>query len=282
MKHLSIVAVLTFVGLFGVACAFGVTDERDSTPSAAASPAPAAVASPAPALGVACSQVDLSEIPESLRPYAKGVACIQADERQGTGFVVRNTTSGEGYLLTSAHVVGVDPTDVSVRLDGADYSGEVVQTGVERDLAMVRVCCGDFVVLKRTNRAVRFGEWVGALGFPDGEFTYSPGVARQLVHGSLNTYLEHTADVQPGGSGGPLLAFPLEVVLRAEEGKGWDLEEGESLAVLGVTSAKSVEYGYTTYTIYQYDVSQFVSSVWSTLGLEHTLLPTTPTYTVDW
>ena len=274
MKHVSIVAVLVLIGLFGAACSSGLSDELDSTPSV--------VATPTPAAGVACSPVDLSEVPELLRPYAKGVACIQADGRQGTGFVVRNTTSGEGYLVTNAHVVGVDTTNVSVQLDGAAYSAEVIQTSVERDLAMIRVCCGDFVVLKRTNRAERNGEWVGVLGFPDGEFTYSSGVVRGVVHGSLNTYLEHTADVQPGGSGGPLLSFPLEAVLRVGEGKGWGLEEGESLGVLGVTSAKSLEYEYTTYTIYQTDVSQFVNSVWSTLGLEGTHLPTIPQYTIDW
>ena len=58
------------------------------------------------------------------------------------------------------------------------------------------------------------------------------------------------------------MAFPLKAILRAKEGKGWDLEEGESLVVLGVTSAKSTEYDYTTYTIFQRDVSAFVGVDW--------------------
>ena len=253
------------------------------TPIPTSTPVPSPTSVPSPKLSAsdACSPVDLSEVPELLRSYARGVACIQADNRQGTGFVVRNTDSGEGYLLTNAHVVGVDPTIVSVHLENVAYSAEVLRISDERDLAMVRICCGNFVVLKRTNRSVRFGEWVGALGFPGGEFDYSGGVARTAFERSLNTYLEHTADVQPGGSGGPLLAFPLEAVLRAEEGKGLDLDEGEVLAVIGVTSARSSEHEYTTYTIFQKDVRAFIDSVWGALGFELTR-SSTPKYTIDW
>ena len=261
------------------------TEAPTPTPTLTPTPTPTAtpvVPSPVPEASGACSPVDLSTVPELLRFYARGVACIQADGSQGTGFVVRNTDSGEGYLLTNAHVVGGDPTGVSVQLDNVAYSAEVVQTSVERDLAMVRICCGDFVVLKRNNRGPRFGETVMALGFPDGEFTYSGGVLRTVDYDSLNMYLEHTADVQPGDSGGPLLAFPFEAVLRAIEGKGWELKEGESLGVLGVTVGKSSEYEYTTYTIHQADVSQFVTSVWSSLGLERKRLSTTPEFIIDW
>ena len=256
-------------------------------------PIPTVVPSPTPAASVACSPVDLSEIPELVRFYAEGVACIQTDGRQGTAFVVRNTDSGEGYLLTNAHVVGVDPTSVLVQLDNVAYSADVLQISVERDLAMIRICCGNFVVLKRTNRGERTGEWVGALGFVGGKFTYSSGLVRGVIHRSLNTYVEHTAHVQPGGSGGPLLAFPLRAVLRAGEGKGWSLEEGESLGVIGITSAKSSEHEFTTYTIYQSDVSAFVDSVWGALGFELAPRPTTciscnrdlgisDEYTLDW
>ena len=184
-------------------------------------------------------------------------------------------------MLTNAHVVGVDPNIVSVHLENVAYSAEVLRISDERDLAMVRICCGNFVVLKRTNRSVRFGERVGALGFPGGEFDYSEGVARTAFERSLNTYLEHTADVQPGGSGGPLLAFPLKAVLRAEEGKGLVLDEGEILAVIGVTSARSLEHELTTYTIFQKDVRAFVDSVWGALGFELTR-SSTPKYTIDW
>ncbi len=246
-------------------------------------PIPTAVPSRAPAPSGACSPVDYSEVPELLRYYARGVACIQADGRQGTGFVVRNTAAGHGYLLTNAHVVEAS-FSVSIYLDNAAYSAEVVKTSVERDLAMVRICCGDFVVLKRANRFERLGESIWAMGFPGGAFAYPNGVARAWIDRPLNRYVEHTAGVQAGGSGGPLLAFPYEAVLRAVEGKGWSLEEGESLSVLGVTSAKSLEHEYTTYALHSHDVSQFVGSVWDALGLERTDLPTstTPQFTLDW
>ncbi|MCY4527565.1 MAG: serine protease [Chloroflexi bacterium] len=234
----------------------------------------------------ACSPVDFSEVHESVRQYARGVACIQADNRQGTGFVIRNTDSGEGYLLTNAHVVGVDPDSVVVYLENVAYNGELIRANEARDLAMVRICCGEFVVLKRTNRGVRFGEWVGALGFPGGKFSVDSGVARATFDRTLNTYIEHTADVKPGGSGGPLLTFPLKAVFRAVDGKGLNLEEGEVLAVIGVTSAKSLEHEFTTYTIYQGDVIAFVDSTWGGLGLKLAERPSLSdgfdVYTVSW
>ena len=240
---------------FMVGSPLSAGDEED-TPTLTSVPTPISVASGA------CSPVDFSEIHESVRFYARAVACIEADNRQGSGFVVRNTDSGDGYLLTNAHVVGDAPDNVAVYLENVAYSGELLRVSGERDLAMVRICCGDFVVLNRANRGEFTGESVEALGFPGGEFTASHGIVRGVLHRGLNTYLEHTADVQPGGSGGPIMAFPLKAILRAKEGKGWDLEEGESLVVLGVTSAKSTEYDYTTYTIFQRDVSAFVGVDW--------------------
>ena len=255
-----------------------VTPPTDVRPT----PTPTRTLTPTPEPSGACSPVDLSTLPELLRLYARGVACIEADRRQGTGFVVRNTDSGEGYLLTNAHVVVGDPTAVSAQLENVAYSAEVVYTSVDRDLAMVRICCGDFVVLKRNNRGPRFGESVMALGFQHGELAYSHGILRTVEYGSLNTYLEHTADIQPGDSGGPLLAFPFEAVMRAVEGEGLELQEGESLSVLGVTVGESSEYRFSTYAVDQYGVRQFVDSAWGTLGLELTRASTTPQFTIDW
>ena len=241
-----------------------LTPTAFTVPAPTVAPTPTLTPIPNPKLsaGGACSPVDLSEVHELIRPYARGVACIEADNRQGTGFVVRNTESGEGYLLTNAHVIGVGPTSVVAHLGNVAYSAEVIRFSDERDLAMVRICCGDFVVLRRANRGEFTGESVEALGFPGGEFTASHGIVRGVIQRGLNTYLEHTADVQPGGSGGALLAFPLKAILRAKEGKGLSLEEGETLGVLGVTVAKSTEYGYTTYTIWQSDTRHIVGNDW--------------------
>ena len=217
-----------------------------------------------------------------LRPYARGVACIQVDDSQGSGFVVRNTAAGEGYLLTTAHVLGVNPTNVSVQLNNVDYSAEVLRIHADRDLAMLRICCGEFVVLKRNNRLGHAAEWVEALGFQDGVFITSDGLLRGLIHRGLNAYLEYTADVRPGGSGGPLMALPHNALRRHVEGEGFGLKDWESLGVLGIVSTKSLEYEFTTYAIHQTDASQFVDRVWSDLGLEGTPSSTTPQHTPDW
>ena len=232
-------------------------------------PTPTPVPTPTPASQVAtsgvCSPVDLSEVLIFLRPYAKGVACIETDERHGSGFVIENTDLGEGILLTNAHVVGIYPEYITVYLENVMYSAEIVKISEERDLAMLRICCGDFTVLERANRGAQLHDAVGVLGFPNGELYDSTGWIRSAVQfpGDPNTYLEHSADVDPGSSGGPLLASPLTRIERVQQGRNQDyLDKGDSLVVMGVVTAELREFLATTYAISHHDVSKFVDGDW--------------------
>ena len=238
-------------------------------PTSKPRPTPTPVPTPTPASQVAtsgvCSPVDLSEVLIFLRPYAKGVACIETDARHGSGFVIENTDLGEGILLTNAHVVGIYSEYITVYLENVMYSAEIVRISEERDLAMLRICCGDFTVLERANRGAQLHDAVGVLGFPNGELYDSTGWIRSAVQfpGDPNTYLEHSADVDPGSSGGPLLASPLTRIERVQQGSNQDyLDKGDSLVVMGVVTAELREFLATTYAISHHDVSKFVDGDW--------------------
>ena len=217
--------------------------------------------------GTGCTYPRPSEAPGVVQPYIVSVACIQAGSRQGTGFVVRTGDDGEAYLLTNEHVTSGNPGSVRTWMFDGVYDGVVVVDSVERDLALVRICCGTFTALQRANRGAVFGEPGFAIGFPSGQFTVTEGMVR-TVWDSFTTTIEHTADVQPGNSGGPLLVYSLLTVKRAEAGEGWLQRPEEKLSVLGITVAKSTEHEYTSYTIWAHDAVHLVEG---TLGYQKSL-----------
>jgi S1-C subfamily serine protease len=124
----------------------------------------------------------------------------------GTGFFV----SQEGHILTNAHVVE-GCSAIHVRVDGGDVAeGRVLTQDKANDLALLRTN------LKPTKVAafrigIRLGEAVAAFGYPlntllssSGNFTLGNVTALSGLRDD-SRYLQVSAPVQPGNSGGPLL-----------------------------------------------------------------------------
>jgi S1-C subfamily serine protease len=130
----------------------------------------------------------------------------------GTGSGVFVTP--DGYLLTNQHVVGR-----SQRVDITLISGETVEARViaadpSTDLAVLRARAPALsVVGSLTTEPVRPGQLVVAIGNPFGfEATVSAGVVsahgRTLRGGDgrlIEGVIQHTAPLNPGNSGGPLV-----------------------------------------------------------------------------
>ncbi|RJK97673.1 MarP family serine protease [Vallicoccus soli] len=131
---------------------------------------------------------------------------------EGSGFVYE-----DGLVMTNAHVVaGVDEPRVRVGGRGASLEGEVVVFDPQRDLAVVRVPGLDAPPLQFVEGAGRGDEAVVA-GFPrGGPYRLDPArVREQITARGQDIYDERRvarsvlslyALVQPGNSGGPLLA----------------------------------------------------------------------------
>ena len=133
----------------------------------------------------------------------------------GTGFLVSTT----GHVVTNQHVVDGCVGDIQGNLTGeAPATLRVVSTDETNDLALLQVSGSFKEVAKIKDRAVQSGDSVIAIGFPyhgllTSDFTVTTGIVSSLS-GLLNDtrFLQISAAVQPGNSGGPLLASSGDVV----------------------------------------------------------------------
>jgi S1-C subfamily serine protease len=136
-------------------------------------------------------------------------------ERTGTGFVVSTT----GHIITNYHVIDGCVGDISASLPAqAPIVLRTVSTDETNDLALLQSpkTFDDVAVIRAT--AVRPGDAVIAIGYPlhgllTSDFTVTAGIVSSLS-GLLNDtrYLQISAEVQSGNSGGPLLDTSGEVV----------------------------------------------------------------------
>jgi S1-C subfamily serine protease len=136
-------------------------------------------------------------------------------DQTGSGFVV----SPSGHVVTNQHVVEGCVGDIQGNLTGeAPIKLRLVSSDETNDLALLQApgSFKDVATIKAT--AVHSGESVVAIGYPfhgllTSDFTVTTGIISSLS-GVLNDtrFLQISAAVQPGNSGGPLLASSGEVV----------------------------------------------------------------------
>lgn len=131
----------------------------------------------------------------------------------GTGFFI-NT---KGDVLTNGHVVN-NCSSVWVRNSEKNIKTEVLKIGKNVDLAILRT---DYFVkspAKFNSNPIKTLEEVVALGFPllsqlGDEIKATKGNISSLSGYKGNTkFLSHTAPIQPGSSGGPLLSTSANIV----------------------------------------------------------------------
>ncbi len=124
----------------------------------------------------------------------------------GSGFIV----SKAGHVLTSAHVVQ-DCTTITVRQDGSTaLPTQVLARDTANDLAVLKVS-GPVERPLPIRSSIRLGEGIAAFGFPHsnllattGNFTLGNVTALVGLRDD-SRYLQISAPVQSGNSGGPLV-----------------------------------------------------------------------------
>lgn len=131
----------------------------------------------------------------------------------GTGFAI----SGDGYVVTNAHVVaGADSIYVQNN-QGEGYKADIVYQAAEYDLALLKITDSSFHLpappfsLKKTN--AELGEEVYTLGYPRDEIVFGKGYisAETGYRGDSDAY-QIALPVNPGNSGGPLVDAQGQVV----------------------------------------------------------------------
>jgi S1-C subfamily serine protease len=136
--------------------------------------------------------------------------------KTGTGFVV----SATGHVVTNQHVVDGCVGDIHGNLSGEPpVVLRLVSTDETNDLALLQAPLSSFkeVAIIR-DKAIHPGDGVVAIGYPfhgllTSDFTVTTGIVSSLS-GILNDtrFLQISAAVQPGNSGGPLLDSAGQVV----------------------------------------------------------------------
>ncbi len=141
----------------------------------------------------------------------------QQEEQQvprgvGSGFII----SGDGYVLTNAHVVeGADEVFVTLT-DKREFKAKIIGSDRRTDVALVKIEGTDLPRLTMGDSGkLRVGEWVIAIGSPFGlESTVTAGIvsANQRDTGDYLPLIQTDVAVNPGNSGGPLINMRGEVV----------------------------------------------------------------------
>ncbi|MCU0549583.1 MAG: trypsin-like peptidase domain-containing protein [Leptolyngbya sp. Prado105] len=136
----------------------------------------------------------------------------------GSGFII----SGDGLILTNAHVVsGADTVTVTMK-DGREISGRVVGQDPLTDVAVVRVQANNLPTVPLGNSdGLKPGEWAIAIGNPLGlDNTVTAGIISATGRSSAEvrvadkrvSFIQTDAAINPGNSGGPLLNQRGEVI----------------------------------------------------------------------
>ena len=127
---------------------------------------------------------------------------------QGSGFVI----SGDGYVLTNAHVIA-NADDVFVSLhDGREFTATIVGSDDLTDIALLKIESEDALPTMQIGDSdkLRVGEWVLAIGSPyQLDQTVTAGIVsaigRRLPSEVYVPFIQTDAAVNPGNSGGPLI-----------------------------------------------------------------------------
>lgn len=157
------------------------------------------------------SSVALSnvEIIDRIKP---ATVYIETDNGAGSGMIV----SSDGYILTNAHVVK-GSSSIKVHLsNGQILDAELVGTDEYTDIALLKVSETGLPVVKLGDSdKIRPGSEVFTLGFPfgiKGDVSFKEGTMSRLLEDEEDTYIEISAEIHPGNSGGPLVNRRAEVV----------------------------------------------------------------------
>jgi hypothetical protein len=135
---------------------------------------------------------------------------IHDDYSQGSGFIISNN----GFIVTNAHVIMSNDFAVTLTMNGHnhDYSGKLCYLDDILDIAVIKIeMSGLKYVTLGDDTALKLGDQVFAIGSPQG-FT---SIVTDGIFSSYNEELQqiqHTAQIAPGSSGGPLVTKDGDVV----------------------------------------------------------------------
>jgi S1-C subfamily serine protease len=190
------------------------------TPTSTPTPVPTPTPTPAPT-PTAVSPTSLSSVIQQSKPGVVRIVVSLANgsTASGSGVVFDvGTSDGSALILTNYHVIeGATSVSVTVN-DTSTYSGAVKGGDQPKDLAVVRICCGEFQKIPFADASnVQAGDGVIAIGYAlgyEGSATVTTGIVSAIRYqSSIDRWVIQTdASINPGNSGGPLLSVVGEIL----------------------------------------------------------------------
>jgi Do/DeqQ family serine protease len=139
----------------------------------------------------------------------------QRERGLGSGIIV----SPSGYILTNNHVVEKASRLEVTLSDGRDYSGKVIGTDPQTDVAVVKINADNLPAMPFANSdSARVGDLCFAIGNPFGQdHTVTMGIVsaknRNLEPGTrIQNFIQTDASINPGNSGGALINAKGELI----------------------------------------------------------------------
>lgn len=149
---------------------------------------------------------------EIIKKVKPATVYIETSDSAGSGMIIDST----GYILTNAHVVtGASVAKIKLS-DSRVFSASVVGRDENVDLAVLKISGSDFpkVTLGNSDEVAQ-GDEVFTLGYPfglEGDVSFKEGTISRKISDGTTTYLETSAEIHPGNSGGPLVNKYGEVI----------------------------------------------------------------------
>jgi len=205
----------------------------------------------------AYSQAVISVV-EAVGPAVVGIAVkrptftVLGDQvGAGSGSII----SEAGYILTNAHVVYKAKQLIALMQNGTELDCTLVGTDLATDTAVIRANASNLPFVQLGNsEALKVGQLVIAIGNPLGlSSTVSTGVVSALgralrsIDGRLiENVIQHTAPLNPGNSGGPLVDSRGRIVgintaiIAFAQGIGFSISSNTAKWVIN----QIIEYGH--------------------------------------
>ncbi|MDE2899630.1 MAG: trypsin-like peptidase domain-containing protein, partial [Chloroflexota bacterium] len=175
-------------------------------PTATPTPVPTATPVPTPSLSAIIERVKES------------VVRVETRRRTGSG-VIFEVDGNTAFIVTNEHIfTGASQVTVTVGEEETEYRAELLGLDETHDLAVLRICCGNFRALPFGDVSrVRSGEEVVLIGYAldlEGEATVTRGIVSAVRYSDFveSEVIQTDAAANPGNSGGPMISTSGEVL----------------------------------------------------------------------
>lgn len=170
--------------------------------------APREVSAPAPTITTTPNNSGITDYADLVERVMPSIVLIETNSARGSGFFVSNN----GDILTNYHVIrGAHSIRVTTQT-GSPVNALVKDYDPDKDIALLAISSTKSTpALKISTTLPRQGEAVIAIGNPKGlQGTVSNGIVSAFRDN--NTWVQFTAPISPGSSGGALINLKGEVV----------------------------------------------------------------------